>query len=185
MKTTFTLVLNGSPRVGGNGMALAGAFLEALGGAHTRLDLYKRAITPCVACGICHSTGVCLLPDAMPEILDHIAGADVILVASPLHFTSLSAPVIAFFSRLQPFWNGAAQLPPRNRHGILAVTGGSRYPEMFRPARSVSAAAFKTLGVPFHGMITASGTDSVPARENSEALGEARALAASIPNKSV
>jgi multimeric flavodoxin WrbA len=110
-----------------------------------------------------------------------LIAADFLIAASPIHFSSLSAPLIAFFSRLQPFWparrRGEAPLPRRPRQAALAVTGGSDYDGMFDPAHSVAAAAFTVLGIPFAGMAAAGGTDNRPAGDNPEALAAAAALA--------
>lgn len=174
-----TLVLNGSPRTDGNSAALAAAFVNALGGPTSRVDLYRSNITPCLDCGVCRGGGSCPIADAVPEVLELTAAADVVVVASPLHFSSLSAPVIALFSRFQPYWHGAA-LPARRRRGALLVSAGSRYPDMFLAARKVAAAAFKTLRIPFHDMVAVPDTDALSAGENRQAMAEVRELAENI-----
>lgn len=177
------LILNGSPRSDGNSMCLASAMLEVFGGG-TVAHLYREDIRPCLGCGRCDGGAPCFIDDAMPRLLALLSEARLVVVASPLHFTSLTAPVIAFYSRLQPFWRarraGAALLPEGDRRGALAVTAGSEYANMFAPARSVTAAAFNTLPLPFAGMATAAGTDAVPAKENAVALNGARELAAAM-----
>lgn len=179
-----SLVLNGSPRPDGNSMVLARAVADAMGGEADEEALYRRKITPCRACGACERALPCPLADDMPALLLRLASADVLIVASPLHFTSLSAPVIAFYSRLQPFWRSAERMREtfsfRPREGVLAVTAGSHYPEMFRPARSVTAAVFNTLRIRFAGMATAADTDRVPAAANAEATAVARSLGKAI-----
>lgn len=178
-----TLILNGSPHPDGNGMRLASAMLEVFGGGEVA-HLYREDIRPCLGCGRCDGGIPCFIDDSMPGLLALLSEARLVVVASPLHFTSLTAPVIAFYSRLQPFWRarqaGAALLPERVRRGALVVTAGSEYANMFVPARSVTAAAFNTLPLPFAGMATAAGTDEIPVDENIAALNEARKLAAAM-----
>ncbi len=181
MRQPFTLVLNASPNPGGHTMRLADAVLAHLPGEWRVVHLYREAITPCLACGCCAEGGACPLPDSMPALVGALAACDFLLLASPLHFTSLTAPLIAFFSRLQPFWQagkrGIALLPPKRRIAGLAVTAGAEYRDMFRPARSVAAAACNSIGAPLAGMATAANTDTLPVEQNPAALGEAAALA--------
>lgn len=176
------LVLNGSPHRDGNSMALADVVWKAAGHAGRVVHLYEENIMPCRGCGACAGGLCCPLSDAMPGLLAEIARSNVMLVASPLHFSSLSAPVIAFYSRLQPYWRHGAAIGPAARpatgpdRGALVVTAGSRYDGMFRPARSVTAAMFNTLGIHFAGMVTADNTDKTSVRENAAARAEARKL---------
>jgi multimeric flavodoxin WrbA len=177
----FTLILKGSPSPTSGSLALARIMAGILGGKARVVDLYGDQVMPCRGCLLCASGVDCPLNDSMPEYLLLLAAADYVIVASPLHFSSLTAPVIAFFSRLQPCWQAGRQgreaLPPRRRRGALAVTGGGEYPNMFRPARSVAAAAFNSLGIPFAGMVGVANTDIVPAAENAGALEEVGELA--------
>lgn len=173
------VVVDGSPRRDGNGAALAAAVTGAVGGDWERSRLYDMEITPCRACLICRAGGRCPIEDDVPALLAAVHGSRYLLFVSPLHFTSLSAPMIAFISRLQAVWNsGAPGGGPRV--GALAVTGGSRYPAMFRPAASVARAAFKTLSARYAGMVGVADTDRLPAAENASALRRARLLAAKM-----
>lgn len=178
-----SLVLNGSPNAAGNGAHLAGLILDALDGPFESVFLYERKIIPCRDCGVCAAGGNCPLVDDMAQILNTLFRSDVVLLVSPLHFTSLSAPLVAFISRLQPFWQAEKAgwsfplLTGQRRRGGLVVTAGSEYPGMFEPARAVGAAAFKTLGIRFDGMVAAASTDQTPAAENSIVVADAKWLA--------
>lgn len=121
----------------------------------------------------------------MANIMRRLAEADCLVIASPLHFTSLTAPTVAFISRLQPWWClklSEGRKPPegRTRWGALLASGGSKYDNMFRPARSVAAAAFRVLGLKFAGAAGAAGSDETPVGENAAALEEIRILAERI-----
>lgn len=178
-----TLFLNGSPHVAGNGMALAGVMADALPGAKREVRLYDKSIQPCRGCVECFGDGYSCgaIVDDMPAIIADVAQADFLIMVSPLHFSSLTAPLVAFISRLQPAWrkcqSGCGFLPPRRRLGALVLTAGSNYPEMFRPARSVALAAFNSLSIPFIGMAAAADTDRIPILENAAAVVEAKKLA--------
>ena len=181
------LLLNGSPNPAGHSMRLARAMLDvfaAVGAKTVVAHLYDLALSPCRGCGHCRkaeSGGACPLADAAPGLIRSVATANFVLVASPVHFTSLTAPVVAFFSRLQPFWQakrrGVRLLPELTRSSALILTAGSERPDIFRAARSAAAAAFNTLAIPFAGMAAAAGTDRTAAADNREALAAAAELA--------
>ncbi|MCC8180818.1 MAG: flavodoxin family protein [Planctomycetes bacterium] len=175
-----TLLINGSPHHDGQTMRLASEVLAALPGSKKCIHLYDRPVAACTDCGACRHSPLCPIPDPMPEYRELLEQADIILLASPLHFVSLSAPMIAFLSRLQPYWRaltrGAPLLAEKKRAGGLAVSGGARYARMFEPARAVTAAVFNSLGIPFSGMATADKTDTLAVGDNNEALAQARLL---------
>lgn len=169
--TLRTLVLNGSPRRDGNTMTLAGLFLDALGGEHEILHAYDLAVSPCTACGKCAQNGVCAFDsrpgDAMPRVREELLRADCVVVASPLHFTSLTAPLVALISRWQSYWplrrpgaRAPAPLSDKKRAGVLVATGGAEYKDMFDCARRVTLAGFNTLGMEMLGVLSVSGMDA-------------------------
>ena len=180
-----TVVLNASPRPAGNCMALVGAMTEELGGAVSVVNLYERRVAPCRACLACDAGGMCPIIDDMPGIVRRLGEAHFLIMASPLHFTSLTAPLVAFISRLQPVWRrtsrgGIGLLPAGDRLGALVVTAGSRYPGMFGPARAVAMAAFNSLSIHCAGIVEVADTDRIPAVENAGAMAEAKRLAANM-----
>ncbi|MDR1533977.1 MAG: flavodoxin family protein [Planctomycetota bacterium] len=186
-----TLVLDGSPSPAGNSMRLALAMLEVIGGEADVIRLYEVSFSPCRNCGACAAGYACVLKDGLDGWWKRLEEADFLLLVSPIHFSSLSAPLVAFISRLQPFWlarsRGVELLPVRPGRAALAAAGGSDYPGMFAPARSVAMAACKSLGIPFAGMASVSGTDRRPAAENPAALAAAARLAGDVvgaPRKS-
>ena len=180
-----TLVLNGSPHSAGNTMALARLFLDSLPGDCETLSAYDSAVSPCTACGRCAVDGCCVIDDSMPRVWEKIALADCIVIASPLHFTSLTAPLVALISRWQSFWElrrlgGRGPLGDKRRFGVVVATGGSDYPNMFECARRVSLAGFATLGVEFCGMLSASGLDMPDGRFPAATHREAETLAETV-----
>ncbi len=176
-----TLLFNASPNPDGHSMHLAMAVLAGLPGTCETIHLYSENITPCLDCGCCSQGVPCPIADAMPSLLERTKQADLLLFASPLHFVSLTAPLIAFFSRLQPVWQARRAHPDlifgKVRAAGLVVTGGSSYANMFEPARAVTAAVCISLGIPFAGRATAADTDVLPIAENESALLEGAGLA--------
>lgn len=158
-----TFIINGSPRPDGNTARLAQAFAERLGGPCETVFAYGLGVEACRACGKCAGGG-CALADGMDRVWRGMAWADCIVLASPLHFSSLSGPLVSLIGRFQLSWQRFAQggggaLAERKRFGVLLATAGADYANMFMPARSVAAAAFVSLGVEFVGMAGIAGLD--------------------------
>ncbi len=125
------------------------------------LSAYQLAVRPCEACGGCAGGRECVIRDGMERVWEGLVRADCVVVASPLHFSSLSAPLVAVISRWQRVWEarragGAGD--GRRRFGVIVATGGAAYPGMFESARRVAAAGFVTLGVEYMGMLSVSAT---------------------------
>ncbi len=156
------LVLNGSPRRNGNTGALARLLLDRLPGAHEELSAYDLAVAPCAACGGCSGGAPCVIRDAMGTVWEKLARAECVVIASPLHFSSLTAPMVALISRWQCAWEArrAGSAPcGEGKLGLVVATGGGAYPDMFECARRVAFAGFVTLGIEACGMLAASGMD--------------------------
>lgn len=175
MESFRTLVFNASPRSAGNTMALAALLLSQLPGEHAVLSAYDLAVAPCAACGGCAESGVCVMDagdgpspgSPMSLVWEKILWADCIVIASPLHFTGLTAPMVSIISRWQCRWN--FRRPPgnerdhRRRFGAVVATGGGDYPDMFECARRVAFAGFVTLGVEMCGILAVPGMDGAGA----------------------
>ena len=89
------VILNGSPRPGGNTATLADKVGEAARAAGAHVDeftLQSMDISPCDACDACQdSGGGCVVNDEMQLIYPKLVQADVIVIASPIYWFSLSA----------------------------------------------------------------------------------------------
>ena len=95
------LILQGSPRSQGNTASLTGPFeeeLRALGNECTAVRLYEKKILPCTACRRCQndwSSFFCVQKDDMAEIREKMLAADVIVLASPIYFYTMTAQMEA------------------------------------------------------------------------------------------
>lgn len=101
------LVINGSPRRGGNSDLLCDEFIRGAreaGHAVEKVALRDKTIAPCRACYACFRTGSCVQQDDMAELLDKIWQADVLLLASPTYFSTMSGPMKNMIDRLLPKW---------------------------------------------------------------------------------
>lgn len=98
------LLLMSSPRRKGNTDKLADAFIEgAVDKGHNVKKFYVscRKINPCLGCQYCTKhKGNCIQDDSMQEIYDAFENSEVVVLASPLYFHSISAQLKAVIDRL-------------------------------------------------------------------------------------
>jgi multimeric flavodoxin WrbA len=175
------MLLNGSPHREGNGMRMAGWLLDDLAArGATVLDVHDAGFGACRGCRVCGGVDGCVVQDGAADAMREALASECLVFVSPVHFSSLAAPLVAFISRLQMVWGERGAGLTGRGCGVLLVSGGAAYPGMFEPARKVSAAAFRTMGRAFLGMACAAGTDDVPVAENREARADVRRLAERI-----
>ena len=102
------LVVNGSPRgAQGNTECLLQAFLEGAqkAGAETEVVYLKgKHIEHCLGCFTCwtKTPGVCVHKDDIPELLDKVRYANVLVFATPLYIYTVSGLMKDFMDRLLP-----------------------------------------------------------------------------------
>ena len=99
------VVLNGSPRMKGNTAALIREFTrgaEEAGHQVFRFDLQKMDIHPCLGCyqGGKDPESPCVQKDGMLDIYPHYKQADVVVLASPLYYWTISGQLKCAFDRL-------------------------------------------------------------------------------------
>lgn len=99
------IVLNGSPRPNGNTQALIKAFTEGAqkaGHTVTCFDLQKMDIRPCLGCcsGGKDPESPCVQKDDMLKIYPVYKEADLVVLASPLYYWTISGQLKCAFDRL-------------------------------------------------------------------------------------
>ena len=97
------LLLNGSPRSGGN-TAVALAEMEKVfheEGIETEVvQVGNKAIRGCVACGSCGEKGKCVFDDLVNEVAPKFAAADGLVVGTPVYYASANGTLVSFLDRL-------------------------------------------------------------------------------------
>lgn len=97
------LLLNGSPREGGN-CAIALREMEKVfdenGIGHETVRVGSTPVRGCVACGYCHKNGKCAFDDIVNELAPKLEAADGLVIASPVYFASANATLVACLDRL-------------------------------------------------------------------------------------
>ena len=99
------IILNGSPRLKGNTAMLCDAFMkgaESAGHAVTRFDLQKLDIHGCLGCmkGGKNPASPCVQKDGMEAIYPAYRNADLVVLASPMYYWSVSGQLKTVFDRL-------------------------------------------------------------------------------------
>ena len=99
------LILNGSPRPGGNTAALMKAFTEgaeSAGHTVTQLQVGAMNIRGCLGCEACRKSGSgkCVQQDDMQQVYPAINAADMIVLASPVYFWALTGQMQSAITRL-------------------------------------------------------------------------------------
>ena len=97
------LILNGSPRVGGNTTIAVNELIKTFedeGIEIETIQIGNKDVRGCIACGSCSKTGKCVFDDIVNEIASKFEEADGLIVASPVYYASANATLIACLDRL-------------------------------------------------------------------------------------
>ncbi|MBQ3783203.1 MAG: flavodoxin family protein [Lachnospiraceae bacterium] len=97
------LIINGSPRVGGNTSIALNEMVkvfEAEGVEAEVVQIGNKDIRGCIACASCEKNGKCVFDDVVNELALKFEEADGLVVASPVYYASANATLIACLDRL-------------------------------------------------------------------------------------
>ncbi|MCR5676899.1 MAG: flavodoxin family protein [Agathobacter sp.] len=97
------LIINGSPRIGGNTSIAVDEIAKTLreeGIEPEVVQIGNQNIRGCIACGTCGEKGKCVFDDAVNELAPKFEEADGLIVASPVYYASANATLIACLDRL-------------------------------------------------------------------------------------
>jgi multimeric flavodoxin WrbA len=174
----------GSPRREGNSDTLMKAFLQGAAAAGAEVEevfLRQLKISPCLEIYHCFKDGTCPIKDDMRGLYDKLSAADVVALASPVFFYSLSAQAKAMIDRSQALWARRyvtkQDFPGGNRQGVLLVTGATKGRLLFVGSRLVARYFFDALNVRYAAEILVRGVDEKGAIEaRPEVLEQARDL---------
>jgi len=159
----------GSPRRGGNTDGLLNRFLEGLKDCRYFMDentgegfglSIEKIVVPglnissCRECRSCSKDGECIIDDDMQHIYPILMGCNLLLVSSPVFFTTVSGYLKAFIDRFQRFWAlkyelGKKVINVENRKGILLSCAGSGNENIFDCTKKVMRAFFDVLYIKY------------------------------------
>lgn len=172
------LVVTGSPRRGSNTEVLADAFAEAAVECGHRVMVRKLSglkVGPCLACEYCFShDGVCVQNDDMNEILKDVAGAELLVIASPIYWFDVSAQTKCFIDRLY----ACAKKGFHIKAAAMLLDSGS--PGVYTAAQAQLKDICEYLGWRDLGAITAPGMTEKGSIYQSSALEQVRTFAENL-----
>jgi len=131
------------------GVAAAGADTETL-------SLKELSVQPCVACDICHSSGICNVRDDYEVIKEKLLACDGFILASPNYIFSVTAQMKAFFDRC----NGLIHcMALEGKYAAVVETSGGGEDEevlayMARFVNTLGASSVGGVGSPMAGVRT-------------------------------
>jgi len=178
-----TLIFNGSTKKNGDTEALVDAFASHLKGEVRIITAYSD-IAPCTDCRYCWENIGCSQKDDMQDIYSFLETCDVVVLASPIWFSSLSGPLLNMASRIQSvFAAGYFQkklLLKKEKKGVIILVGAQ--PETKDAPTETALGIMKYMNVhrPTVETIYSLNTNALPAEQDVMALKKCREVASSL-----
>ena len=161
------VAIYGSPRRGGNTDELLDGFIAGLKSSAKfssgsglilnveKITLSNLKISPCRECRHCSIDGKCIVNDEMQQIYPKMMECDLLIIASPVFFTSVSGHLKAFIDRFQRFWALKYELDKNiisktDRKGILLSCAGSKTPDIFDCTKKITRALYDVLYIKYY-----------------------------------
>ena len=97
------LMLNGSPRAGGNTSVALREMEEVFRQERIEVETVQvgqKDVRGCIACGKCGALGKCVFDDIVNELAPKFQEADGLVVASPVYYASANPTLVALLNRL-------------------------------------------------------------------------------------
>jgi multimeric flavodoxin WrbA len=175
------IILNGSPRPGGNTAGLIEAFTagaESAGHTVTRFDIQQMNVQPCLGClrGGSVKDGFCTQCDDMDLIYPVYEEAGIFVFASPLYYYTFSAQFFTALNRLFAVTEARGMKTP-HKECCLLMAAEEDTEEAFAPVVAYYNTLMKNLGWKDIGRVLAGGVNEVgdiagkPILENARKLG--------------
>ena len=186
---SLVLGIASSPRKHGNSEALLDACLAGVaevGMSYEKLRICDLNIAPCLNCGGCESSGVCVIDDDMQMLHRRFSESDILIVSSPVFFMGLPAQLKAAVDRCQAIWVRKYLLRQRmpnldKRRALFLQVGGMGRKKVFDGGLITVTAFFATLDYEFFGRLLLNDIDAKGAIEtHPTALADARRMGLEI-----
>lgn len=97
------LAILGSPHTNGTTAAMLNLAVhkaEQIGYAVTKINLYEKELSFCTGCRICMDTHICVQKDDIQEIVALLHKSQLVILAAPVYWANVPAPVKNLFDRL-------------------------------------------------------------------------------------
>lgn len=102
------LIIRGTPRRAGNlavYTATVADELRTLGHSVDTVDLYDLRLGPCRSCDACRDKGRCVFADDFGPLAAQMLAADLVIIATPVYWFTVSGVVKQFMDRTQSIWH--------------------------------------------------------------------------------
>ncbi len=160
------LIVCGSSRTDGTTELMCRRAAEALREwGYEAVVARPEGVLHCRDCGQC-ADGGCVLDDGMAPLYEEFESSDLLVLATPIHFSGPSSLIKTFVDRLQPYWFSKSSPRPSRALGLMC--GGSDRPRFDHAAGTFKALCAAT-GMEWLGHLEVSGTD----RSRTEGVSEA------------
>ena len=160
------LLLNCSPRKKGNTEILLRRITEGMHEVNISYDLIRISdydISPCIACGGCDTTGICVLADDMDILYKKIDTSDILVISSPIYFYGITAQGKAVIDRTQAMWsrkyNLGLQQNERTKAGYFVCIAASHGSKIFDGAILTARYGMDAMGFDYQGELLIRGAD--------------------------
>jgi multimeric flavodoxin WrbA len=149
------LTVLGSPRIDGNSTRLAKVFNEVATGAGadvSTVTLNTLSFRGCQACDACKTVSErCVLKDELTPVLEAVEQTDVLVLATPVYFSDVSAQTKAFIDRCYSFLVPYTTVPeksrlPEGKRMVFIVTQNWPDEDVFKDVFPRYDAMFNALG---------------------------------------
>lgn len=163
------LAFNGSPRRKGNSEVLLDAVAKGVQAAGGEMEIVRLAdydIAPCISCGACNKTGICVVKDDMTALYEKIDQSCRIILASPIYFYGITAQAKAFVDRSQALWSRKYLLKKKHtcigdntRRGFFVSVAATRGQRIFEGAELTAKYFFDAIDVAYGSSFLVRGID--------------------------
>ncbi|MCK9296886.1 MAG: flavodoxin family protein [Desulfobulbaceae bacterium] len=163
------LAFNGSPRRGGNTQVLLSSVAQGVESAGGEIEIIRLAdlnISPCLNCGGCDKTGVCVVKDDMGLLYAKMDEVQRIILASPIYFYGVTAQAKALIDRAQALWSRKYILKKKgewrentDRLGFFVSVAATRGEKVFDGAVLTVKYFYDAIGFGYGGALLVKGID--------------------------
>lgn len=174
-------VITGSPRRDGNSERMAKAFIRGAKEAGHSIETFDaafRKISGCTACDQCWTRGgkACVINDDWQEFAKKLEGADVVVFAYPLYWSSAPAQLKLAIDRLYSYCSSKTERPLTGKESVLLLCGECIGQEIFQEALAMHEGLNGYFNWTPAGTLTIDGVFERGAIEKTDALDRAYQL---------
>ncbi|MDM8533680.1 flavodoxin family protein [Clostridiaceae bacterium HSG29] len=144
------LALFGSPKLKGNTNKILEMITDEFKDEkeYKRINLSKLKINHCMGCNKCNVGNFeCIYKDDMDYVNKSIEEADLVILATPIHFNSMTSIMKVMVDRCQRLYNMKVNnnIVFKEKKGIIIATAGSSNSESFAALENISKYFFLSI----------------------------------------